>query len=102
MLLVFFQFNVDDNSGNVNNSMTAVTLVTFEAGAEEACFNFSFVVNNETMKTEFFTFSIMNSTNRTEIDKRSERMLINVMSKDSRKLRLYTIVTVIYELYFHI
>ena len=68
--------------------MTAATVVTFEAGAEEACFNFSFVVNNETMKSEQFTFSIKNSTNRTEVDKKSERMLINVVGKDSRKLSL--------------
>ena len=86
--MVLFQFNVDDDSETVNNNMTAATVVTFEVGAEEACFNFSFVVNNETMNSEQFTFSIKNSTNRTEVDKKSERMLINVVGKDSRKLSL--------------
>ena len=86
--MVLFQFNVDDDSETVNNNMTAATVVTFEVGAEEACFNFSFAVNNETMNSEQLTFSIKNSTNRTEVDKKSERMLINVVGKDSRKLSL--------------
>ena len=86
--MVLFQFNVDDDSGTVNNNMTAGTVVTFEAGAEEACFNFSFVVNNDALNSEQFTFSIMNSTNRTEVDKKSERMLINIVGRKSRKLSL--------------
>lgn len=68
--------------------MTATTVVTFEAGAAEACFNFSFVVNNETMNSEQFILSIMNSTDRTEVDKKSERMFISAMGNHSRKLRV--------------
>ena len=53
----------------------------------EACFRFSFVINNETMKSEQFQL-IVEISNSTEAKVGAETVVIVIVRKDSRMFGL--------------
>ena len=73
-------------TGNYTNTLLPKTLVTFEVGSSETCFNFSFVVSNDALDSEHLTLSIMNTTSRTEVEKGLGTVVIHIVDKDSRRL----------------
>lgn len=73
------EYFTNADTGNITES------VTFDVGASEACFNFSFVVG-ETENTEQFRLVLVNNTNRTEVDEGSEYVVINILGRESRRL----------------
>ena len=79
---------LDTESGNSTDTLSSETLVTFEVGSSETCFNFSFVVSNDALDSEHLTLSIMNTTSRTEVEKGLGTVVIHIVDKDSRRLSL--------------
>ena len=71
------------NSGNFSTS------VTFDVGEMEACFRYSFVINNESVKSEQFQLMIVDITNSTEAKVGAETVVIIIVRKDSRMFGLF-------------
>ena len=86
--IVLLSIILDTESGNYTDTLSSETLVTFEVGSSEACFNFSFVVSNDAVDSEHLTLSIMNTTSRTEVEKGLGTVVIHIVEKDSRTLSL--------------
>ena len=84
--IVALSFILESNSGNYTNTFSSETLVTFEVGSSETCFNFSFVVSNDALDSEHLTLSIMNTTSKTEVEKGLGTVVIHIVDKDSRRL----------------
>ena len=84
--IVVLSFILDSKSRNYTDTLSSETLVTFEVGSSETCFNFSFVVNNDAVDSEHLTLSIMNTTSTTEVKKGSGTVVIHIVDKDSRTL----------------
>ena len=84
-----------------DDGLTTVFSETFDVGATEVCFPFNFTVSDETVDIKRLKLTIMNGTNMTEVENGSGSMVINIVSKESRKLicRNYCCAKLLYLVY---
>ena len=61
----------------------------------EACFRYSFVINNESVKSEQFQLMIVDITNSTEAKVGAETVVIVIVRKDSRMFGLFQMKVVL-------